>query len=820
MKKNKLFNIFLIFFANLIAVDIYPNSFYVRNNKRLSDATILYYLEEFKDTNFNSTNKKLILEKFFNTGLFNNIYLQYNNNAITLDLYESPVIANISLKGNKKFKSKDIFNSLFSKSGATFTKSNIDLDILLLQNLYTQKNSYLMNVKAETVKVNDLAVELKYEIEEGPTSYVKNIYFIGLPNSNKLKTFLYTIISTKRANLLNRILNMPNYDPMKIEQDKQTIINVLKSKGYLDAQVNAVITNVNVSKQEFNVNFYITQGQEYIFNSLQLKNNTSIPIEINSKWFKKGEIFNKSKLDSTIEFIKKKLSENGYPKVQITDNIKKIQDANQKYTNQLDIEIIVDNAQKYYIDEVLVFNNLKTKTPLILRKANIKEGSIYDSKDIAQGTKRLMSTGYFHNVTPDAQVKENGKVQVKLQIEEKSTASFGIKGTMDDKKEGSFNITFSDKNLLGTGIGINTNIGISTSKSISGNIGIVKPYFFDSDAEFSASLSYINKSITQDNIITDLLGTKKENYHRKTTKFNTGISYNASQNILHIMQLNLKKDELFLNNEEKEKALNSGDIISQHELGSINTFAVANKFIIDLSPDKPFNDTNSSLMLSFELAVSPGDAQFIKSEFEYKFVKQIQDETHFKLKLGGGIIFPYGDYKLKVDDKFILDIRGFDSTGPRLDRVTILGENELKKINKNNTVDLVANKDLIKNLGETVVEKLNQSNKSEDPEEVKGLLLNGEYYFIFSIQVDKTLILNELFKLSAGPFIDAGYISGCNDDNYKGRFFDSKSIKASIGLEAIVSTQFIEFRTGVSYDMKKGIEDKEKAFFFKVGAEW
>lgn len=796
MQKNKLklFNLLLILFGNfIVATSISAENitnFKVFNNQRIQEQTILHYLKDFKGAKYNADLENEILTKLFNIGIFSDVKTEYNNGTISINVIENPIIANIALSGNTRFKSKDIFRNLFSKTGASFVKSNVDMDLLILQNIYTSKGSYLMNAKPEIVKINPSTVELKYNIEEGPISYVKNIYFVGLEKSKIPIRFLRAAMTTKSASLFNLLMNTPNYDPQKINQDIGTITTLLQSKGFMDASVNAIIAKVATSKGAFNITFYINEGQQYYFNKLSIKNNIGTPISFKSNWLKEGEIFNKSKLNAIIAYISDKLSKKGYPKVNITPNFT-------KNKNKVDIELVIENAQKYYIDKVVVFNNIKTKTPFILRKLGIQEGSIYDSSEITQGARKLMSTGYFHDVNPSIELNKQGKIKLKMRVEEKSTANLGFKGTIDDKGDITGNIDLGDRNFLGTGVGFNAQVGITTQGSANVYIGLNKSYLFDLDLNGDISFSHFSSNVTEDNFITNALGVKKESYNRKTTKISPSISYDLSDTIVHFLQYNFKFNDLTLNSSQKQKALENGDLVAVSELGKFYTSSLLNKFIVDLSPDKPFNDTNSSLSASVEVAGIGGDAKYFKLESEYKFVKQIKDDINLKFKIAGGAVFPYGDYKLKVSDKFELGIRGFESTGPRVDK-----RKALKDLNQ-----------------DSILEKLEANSKS-DLNPNKGVSLNGEYYYLISAQIDSVITQNDIFKLSAGPFIDLGSNWGCNTDTYKNKFIDSGALRGSIGVEALVYTMFFEFRFGLSHAFSKAPEDTDKVFHFKMSTDW
>lgn len=781
-----------LFFQGLLALILTNVSsaatiknFEIQNNARLSDQTIKYYLSKFKDKNYSEEIENQIVSELFELGLFSQITTEAKGEILKIIVDEVPIIESISIKGNKKLKSKTIKQELICQEGTSLTPQNLIRDKNMIRYMYNSTGRFYVKESSNVNLKGPGKAQIEFDIKEGPIVNVKNVLISGLDDTDISTKSLKTMISTKSNSIWTDIAGGSSYQPQNLSNDAEIIKFYLVSRGYADAEVLGYVAQISPDGKYFNIIFDVKPGNKYTFNEITIENPTGVDVTFDKSWLRKNSVFNMAKIDSISNHISNSLSRIGYPEIKVQPDITK--NYNKK---TIDVKLLIENANKYYIENIIVKNNLKTQTSIILKKMKLYEGDCFNHNNVISSVRKLNGTGFFKSVKPEVISKPNGKVDLIVNVEEKPTTHLGAEVTFATAKSPGFNLSYNESNLIGMGkaIGINLNINLDAAGDI--GFSFASPTTLDFDIGTFASINFSSSSVTSDNQLRKVLGIKEENYNKNVFKLAFGASYNWSDNLSHILRYSLKNEILSLTEKEREKALARGDITAARELGKYVTSAIQNKFVLDLSPDRPFNDRNISLSLSSEIAGLGGNVRYLKSDLEYRFINQLSEDSAIKFKVSGGVIKALDNYSLRTEDKYSLGeplVKGFESNGigPRLD---------LSKIDPDKFKDA----------------KINE-----------GKALNGEWYYSGSIQYEKMMFTDDFMKLKGIAFIDAGSVFGV-DKFYQGKLIESKSPRLSVGLG--LNLEFASFlppvTANIAYPILHQPEDKLQYFNFSVNFEF
>ncbi len=784
MKKLFFQSLLTLVLANVsMAVNI--KDFEIENNARLSDKTIKYYLSEFKNEEYSPELENKIIKKLYSLGLFAQIITEPKREILKVIVEENPIIESVEIVGNKKIKSKSIQAELLSQPGSSLTLKNLERDNKLIKHMYGGGGRFYIDGSSSIKKEIPGKVKLEFNIKEGPKIFVRSIFINGLENTDISIRVLKTLITSKRDSLWSNFAGGSSYKPQNLENDISIIKSYLASKGYADVEVLSSIVQLSENGKYFNLIFDVNPGNKYTFNKITVSNPTGVDIKIDKNWLKKNSPFNMNKVDAVSNHISKSLSRIGYPEIVIQPDISK------NYNDKtVDVKLLLENTNKYYIDNIIVRNNQKTQTSIILKKMKIAEGDCFNQTKIASSIRRLNESGFFKSVRPEFISKPNGKLDLIVEVDEKPTTKLGFEMTFSSGKMPSMTGSYTELNLIGLGKTLSVNANISFEGSVETGLSFSSPVTFEKDINTFASVNLSATPSTDESELKKLLGIRAQNYRKTAFKLAFGASYSWSDSMSQILQYTFKHESLDLSEEQKKDAKKKGDIISERELGQYTTSALQSKFIFDLSPERPFNDRNMTLTLSAELAGIGGNVKYFKSEAEYKFINQISDDAFIKFKLSGGVMKAIGDYSLRTDEKFISGepiVKGFESRGigPRLDK---------------SKIDPV---------------------KFKDSKPIDGKSLNGEWYYAASLQYEKTIFIDEILRLKGLAFIDIGSTFGV-DKYYEGKYIETKTPRVSVGIGAAV--EFAAFLPPVtvnfSYPLMFAKEDKLQYFNFAVNFEF
>ena len=109
----------------------------ISGNNRVSDETIKIYGDVKVNQDYGEQDLNRILNNLFSTNFFEDVKIQLNNNILTIDLIEHPVINQLIILGEPSKKYKEQITKLMnSKEKESYIKINIAKDVEIIKQLY------------------------------------------------------------------------------------------------------------------------------------------------------------------------------------------------------------------------------------------------------------------------------------------------------------------------------------------------------------------------------------------------------------------------------------------------------------------------------------------------------------------------------------------------------------------------------------------------------------------------------------------------------------------------------------------------------------
>lgn len=102
------------------------------------------------------------------------------------------------------------------------------------------------------------------------------------------------------------------------------------------------------------------------------------------------------------------------------------------------------------VDLIVVEGNERSRTPLILRELEVKEGEYLTSKNLSQSLENLRTTGLFNSI--DINIQKNNDTNIlKINVEDKLTSVVRLGMKIDNERYLQPSIDIRNENLFGTG---------------------------------------------------------------------------------------------------------------------------------------------------------------------------------------------------------------------------------------------------------------------------------------------------------------------------------------------------------------------------------
>jgi len=549
--------------------------------------------------------KKLYAQKYFE-----DIWVDEQNGVLIYHVKEKPVVSRVNLQGYSRDKVEETLKQANIKKGDLFDESKAkNIKENITRNLEAQ-GYFDSSVEVKNSQVNQGSIQTDVIVNKGEPVYIKKVNLFGA------KHFSYDDI---KDNLANRERQFAGWffgrDDGKLKADQlkydaQRIKEFYLRHGFMDAKVYPPYLKTNFSDYSAELTYKIEEGEPYTISNVDIQIDPHIANKNKLKEnfrLKSSKVFDVSKLRSDMAKIQKAVSDKGYAFANIIPDVKQ-----NRQNHTVSINYIVKPNEKVYVNNITISGNSRTQDSVIRRELYLSEGEKFTQSDLKDSLNALRRTGYFNNVQIIPNQVSSDKMDLVVKVDEASTGSIMGGITYSDSYDGlGINAGISDRNFLGTGIELGTNIDYS-EKRLKGSINFNNPRLFDSLYSLSGNI-YKNDY--------DYI-----NYKEKSFGGSLGLGRKIGRN-LHISLTYLY---------ENTELTDVNDTLKN------DIFYQEGKFVkSSLIPSITYNNTDDYYLprdgiyasWSMEYAGIGGDSKFLKNNITLKYYYGLEDKIDYDLIL-------------------------------------------------------------------------------------------------------------------------------------------------------------------------------------------
>ncbi len=394
----------------------------VEGNKNISGATILSKVRTKAGKPFSQIIASDDLKRLYALGYFTDIKIDLQDTedgvAVIFRVEELPILAEISLAGNRSIRKEALEKLLKSQTGEFLNIRNLRQDMREIQKAYEAKGfpsaniDYQMEVDEQTNQA-----KVKIIIQEKMRVKIRDIYVEGnLAFSDKK---ILKLIRTRRDALFTSGL----YRKEVLDLDLERISSFYQQSGYLDAQV-ACDKSFGPEKKKMYITIKIDEGKQYSVGAIMIEGAVIFPErEIkNCLKLKPDDIFSKDDLRGDISNIQGFYFERGYITAEVSvDTILNEQ------TGKIDLVYKIVENELAYIDKIKVRGNTKTRGIVIRRELKSFPGEVFDGRKLKRSKERLYNLGFFQEISYDTEPTEvANKKDLIVNVKEAKTGEFAF----------------------------------------------------------------------------------------------------------------------------------------------------------------------------------------------------------------------------------------------------------------------------------------------------------------------------------------------------------------------------------------------------------
>jgi outer membrane protein insertion porin family len=488
----------------------------VEGNNRISKQTIITYGNIKLNTNYDNEKINDVLKNLYSTNFFEDISITKSNDNLKIIVKENKIIQTTIIEGVKSNSiKKSILEIMYSKDKAPFLERKVSDDINRIKNAVNNLGYYFAEIESQILENNNDTVDLIININLGDKASIDKIEFIG---DKKFKDrSLRNIIISEESKFWKFISKNKFINQNLIERDKRLLKNFYLNRGYYDVSIES--TNASFQdNNKFKLIYKINSGDQYIINNTKL----ILPIDYDPINFQKlelklselnNELYSFSQISKVVEEIDKISLSREYDFINAEVIEKKISD------NKIDIEFIIKETDKFYVERINIFGNNITQENVIRNSLEIDEGDPFNELLNAKSLNNLKSLNIFKEVKSN--ITDGEKINTKvinLEVTEKPTGEITL-GAGVGSEGGSFGFGVTENNFLGKGVKLGTSLRVSED-TIRGNFSVTNPNFNYSNKMLITNVESTNIDKLQDN-----------GYETTKTGFSFGTRYEQYENI-------------------------------------------------------------------------------------------------------------------------------------------------------------------------------------------------------------------------------------------------------------------------------------------------
>ena len=417
--------------------------------------------------------------------------------TIKFTVVEKPAIEKVRSVGNSGVKSRDVLDQVTEKSGDIYNQAKARVDELAVRRYYLEKG-YPDATVSSSVSPGEAknTVILSFRVVEGDQVTVREIRFIG--NTAVSSSTLKGKMKLKESGFLRK----GAFQESQLEEDKKTIVDYYKGRGYVDAAVDDVVRSYEkdpkTSKSGLVLTLSIKEGKLWTFNGMSFEGNSIFSTEKLASYIseKPGAVIDYKKLMDEKSKIDDLYYESGYIFNAIT--LKEVRDEEKQ---SIAYQIKITEQDRAHIESITLKGNKKTKDYVLYREIPLEVGDVFSKAKIMEGLRNLYNLQFFSAVNPQMfPGSVENLMDLVVTVEEQSTANiqFGItlSGLGDpDAFPLSGLVKWDDKNFLGTGTDLSAEVnGSPTAQTLSFNYD--DRYMYGNHINGGVGISFGHKTLT------------------------------------------------------------------------------------------------------------------------------------------------------------------------------------------------------------------------------------------------------------------------------------------------------------------------------------
>jgi outer membrane protein insertion porin family len=623
----------------------------VKGNERIEPATVISYLPIQPGDTVDPAKADLALKALFRTDLFSDVKIDFQDGDLIVTVVENPIINRVLFEGNSSLKDDKLKDEVSVRPRGIFTRAKAQADVARILELYRRSGRISATVTPQIVELPQKRVDLIFKIDEGPKSGILHVDFLG--NKAFSDDDLRGVVVTEESKWYKFFSSNANYDPDRLEYDKEQLRKFYRNRGYYDFRVVSSVAELAPDKNGFAITYTVDEGPEYKFGKITVETELQkldknvlqalVPIH-------QGELYEDQRLEQATDALTFAAGAAGFAFVDVRPRFTRHPE-----NGTVDVVFDVKEGPRVYIDRIDIVGNTQTLDYVIRREMNVSEGDAYNRALVDRSKNQIRALGFFKNVdiseTPGS-APDRTNLQVK--VEEQPTGELSFSAGYSSVDQLVIDLGFAEHNFRGRGQDLRARISVGSLRQ-QVDLSFTEPRFQGRDLALGTDIYYYKYDLTDFSAY-------------KTTSYggNVRLSFPLSLNSRGSLLYTLRNDDVEIDDTlcDPSAQIISFSVCSQR--GTFLTSLIGYGYRLDRRND-PINPSRGfTFGLNQDFAGVGGDVQYIRTEGDVGWYHGFSKNFILSVTGSAGFVGGWGGDHVRINDRFYKGgntFRGFETAG-------------------------------------------------------------------------------------------------------------------------------------------------------------
>lgn len=623
----------------------------VVGNERIEQSTILSYLPIGVGDTVDPARIDLALKALFRTDLFSDVKVGLSDGDLTIQVVENPIINRVVFEGNSGLKEDKLRDEITVRPRGIFTRAKVQSDVQRIIELYRRSGRISAAVTPKIVELPQKRVDLIFEISEGEKSGVLGVNFLG--NVEFSDNDLRDVVVTEESAWYRFFSNNANYDPDRLEYDKEQLRKHYRNRGFYDFRVISAVAELSSARNGFAVTYTLEEGPRYRFGKISVetelkKLDTAVLTQLVP--IRSGDLYEDERIETATDALTFAAGAAGFASVDVRPRY-----VADPATRTVNVVFQVNEGPRVYVNRIDIIGNTQTLDHVIRRELNLVEGDAYNRALVDRSENNLKALGFFKEVTIEETPTANAdRTDLLVTVEEQATGELTFSAGYSSVDQLMIDLGITQRNFRGRGQDARARVSWGSYRQQL-DFSFTEPRFLDRNLRAGVDLYYFVYDLSD-----------YSSYKTTSLGTNLRIGFPLTADAFMTMRYVLREDDvevpgIFCDPTQQQVSQTLCD-----QRGRYTTSLLGYQVTLDRRNDPVRPTRGFFVSLAQDLAGLGGDVNYLRSELEGGWYYGFNKDFVLSLSGSAGYIGAWGDDVIRINDRFYKggnSFRGFRVAG-------------------------------------------------------------------------------------------------------------------------------------------------------------